>query len=366
MATFSAYPALQVRAPDITGAIQRGREDVQTNWLRQTKIQSGIAEQGRLNQLRAIMPGVGAEAGLGEKAQQALGLDPALLGKFMEMSKDKRAQIKQTIERVANLLAPFADPGVAPIQKAQMWPKMLQRAQAMGLPLDEVPQQFDPQWVMMEMAEAGQHKDMLDRADTMSPEAEAQKIRIAKASRVGEGGVTPAQQANNAEIDAARLALNRMNLDRAEILRRTQKSTNTGRENPDYDPSLERLVRTATQRKVGNDPKFNLYHRRYLGPAPEFSESAGPKALPPGVSAEQPGVLDRLGEFFSGGDDTATAPRRGRRRGRGRIRGRGGSTKKPIQQMSKAEIANLLDERGEDLTEDERKSIQARLDALGL
>ena len=169
MPTFSSYPSSRVEVADIPGAIQRGREGAQINQLRQTKIQSGIAEQGRLNQLRAVMPGVGAEAGLGEKAQQALGLDPALLGKFMEMSKDKRAQIKQTIERVANLLAPFADPGVAPIQKAQMWPKMLQRAQAMGLPLDEVPQQFDPQWVMMEMAEAGQHKDMLDRAEQAAP-----------------------------------------------------------------------------------------------------------------------------------------------------------------------------------------------------
>ena len=194
---------------------------------------------------------------------------------------------------------------------------------------------------------------------------------LAAAKRDPDGGVTLAQRSNNAEIDQARATLDRMGLDKAEILRRIQKATNTGRENPDYDPGLERLVRTATQRKVGSDPYFNLFHRRYLGPPPEFSESAGPRQLPPGVSAEQPGILDRIGDFFSGGDDKPRPASddgrpRGRPRGRGRIRGRGGSTKKPIRQMSKAEIANLLDERGEDLTEDERKAIQARLDALGL
>ena len=390
MATFSAYPALQVRAPDIPGAIQRGREDVQTNWLRQTKIQSGIAEQGRLNQLRQIMPGVGAEAGLGPQAQKALALDPDKLATLMKIPQGERDRAKERLKVLSNFgMAILNSPG---IQRPALDAQLRRVWAGYGAAPEVIPPLGDPGYeafLISNIAEAGDVVAMLDQAEQATPPSGYRNVeggleripggpadpavagRLAAAKRGPDGGATPAQQANNAEIDAARMALNRMNLDRAEILRRTQKSTNTGRENPDYDPSLERLVRTATQRKVGNDPKFNLYHRRYLGPAPEFSDPAGPKALPPGVSAEQPGILDRLSEFFSGDGDTPAPASddgrlRGRRRGGGRVRGRSGSTKKPIRQMSAAEIVNLLDGRGEELTEDERKAIQARLDALGL
>ncbi len=193
---------------------------------------------------------------------------------------------------------------------------------------------------------------------------------LATAKRDPDGGVTPAQQANNAEIDAARDTLGQMGLDKAEITRRTQKATNTGRENRDYDPSLERLVRAATQRKVGNDPKFNLIHRRYLGPPPEFTDPAGPKALPSGVSAEQPDVFDRIGNFFSGDGDapapaSGAAPRRGRPRGgRPGTRGRGGA--RDITAMSITELDDLMNERGDSLSPADLKAIQARLAELGI
>ena len=204
---------------------------------------------------------------------------------------------------------------------------------------------------------------------------------LAEAKRDPDGGVTPAQAANNGEIDAARATLDRMGLDKAEILRRIQKATNTGRENPDYDPSLERLVRTATQRKVGKDLKFNLVHRRYLGPPPEFSDPAGPKALPPGVSAEQPDVFDRIGDFFSGGRDTP-APQPGTRQATparpqalDRFPGRApSSAPQPqasggagnIEAMSLSEIDDLINTRGDSLSPAELKAIQARLAALGM
>ena len=204
---------------------------------------------------------------------------------------------------------------------------------------------------------------------------------LAAAKRDPDGGVTLAQRSNNAEIDQARATLDRMGLDKAEILRRTQKATNTGRENPDYDPSLERLVRIATQRKVGDDLKFNLIHRRYLGPPPEFSDSAGPKALPPGVSAERPGVFDRIGDFFSGGDDQP-APQPGteqdtpvRPQALDRFPGRAPpSVSQPqaavgvsnIGTMSLREIDDLINARGDDLSPTELKAIQARLAELGM
>ena len=205
------------------------------------------------------------------------------------------------------------------------------------------------------------------------PADPSQARLLAEAKRDPDGGVTQAQQANNAEIDQARTTLDRMGLDKAEILRRTQKATNTGRENPDYDPGLERIVRAATQRKVGSDPYYNLFHRRYLGPPPEFSEPAGPKALPPGVSAEEPDVFDRVSDFFTGGDDQSDpvsddGPRRGRGRPGvgGRVRGRGGSTGKPIPQMSVTEIDDLINTRGDSLSPADLRAIEARLEELGM
>ena len=162
-----------------------------------------------------------------------------------------------------------------------------------------------------------------------------------------------------------------MGLDKAEILRRIQKATNTGRENPLYDPGLERLVRTATQRKVGKDLNFNLIHRRYLGPPPEFSEPAGAKPLPPGVSAEEPDVFDRIGDFFSGDDDrprqaSDDGPRRGTPRAGGRVPGRRRGDTANIGAMSLSEIDDLINARGDSLSPAELKAVQARLTDLGM
>ncbi|RUP35580.1 MAG: hypothetical protein EKK45_00820 [Curvibacter sp.] len=67
--------------------------------------------------------------------------------------------------------------------------------------------------------------------------------------------LTAAQERSNAEIDAARQQV--AGLSNAEILRRTAKATNTGRENPDYDPGLARAAALARRRKVGEDDQFD-------------------------------------------------------------------------------------------------------------
>lgn len=69
------------------------------------------------------------------------------------------------------------------------------------------------------------------------------------------GGLTAAQQRANAEIDAAREAVAGMSPQ--DIARRTAKATNTGRENPDYDPGLARQAALAGRRKVGDDELFD-------------------------------------------------------------------------------------------------------------
>lgn len=63
------------------------------------------------------------------------------------------------------------------------------------------------------------------------------------------------QHRSNAEIDAARNAV--AGLTPQEIQRKTAKTTNTGRENPDFDPTLERAVTLSGRRKVGADDHFD-------------------------------------------------------------------------------------------------------------
>jgi hypothetical protein len=69
------------------------------------------------------------------------------------------------------------------------------------------------------------------------------------------GSLTQAQERSNIEIDAARARI--ATLDPAEVRRRSQKATNTGRENPDYDPSIAREAALASRRKVGTDEFFD-------------------------------------------------------------------------------------------------------------
>lgn len=69
------------------------------------------------------------------------------------------------------------------------------------------------------------------------------------------GGLTATQERANLEIDAARETV--AGLVPQEIQRRTAKTTNTGRENPDFDPGLARAASLAARRKVGTDDWFD-------------------------------------------------------------------------------------------------------------
>lgn len=66
------------------------------------------------------------------------------------------------------------------------------------------------------------------------------------------------------EIDAARRSVS--DLSPEDIRQRTAKTTNTGRENPLFDPGLERASRLASRRKIGADDWFD---QRYGGNAAE-------------------------------------------------------------------------------------------------
>jgi len=417
MPIFTSHPAMRVQTfslPEVLSQAEdlRGRRSL--NRLREMQIDEYGAQQERQAQFGGLLPQIAA--GNQDATTRGLELDPEQTAQALDtlgkMDRREREAMKEKTAMLGNLaLGVLTAP---PVQRAAIWGQARESAIANGANPENVPEAYDQgteQKLRMWVAKAGQVKTLMDQAETAAPTTREFKVGdkivtrrwdsdagqwndVSTAPRFESnttGGATPAQQANNAEIDAARQTLGRMNLDRAEILRRTQKSTNTGRENPDYDPSLERLVRTATQRKVGTDPKFNLTHRRYLGPAPEYSDPAGPKALPPGVSAEQPGILDRVGDYLFG-DDDAPAPassagaRRGGRAGvrpgvrpgvkpgvksgtrpgtRPGVRGGTRPGTKAITKMSLSQIDDLVTTEGDNLSPAELKAVEARLAELG-
>lgn len=85
------------------------------------------------------------------------------------------------------------------------------------------------------------------------------------------GALTPTQQRDNTEIDAARERI--ASMDPADVKRKSQKATNTGRENADYDPSISRAAALAARRKVGDDQWFDKRQQPQAATAPQPSQS---------------------------------------------------------------------------------------------
>ncbi len=81
--------------------------------------------------------------------------------------------------------------------------------------------------------------------------------RVIAEQRTAEVGsrLTLPQRRANSEIDAARERI--AGMDPAEIKRRTANYTATGRENPDFDPTLAKSVSLANRRKYGADDQFD-------------------------------------------------------------------------------------------------------------
>lgn len=117
-----------------------------------------------------------------------------------------------------------------------------------------------------------------------------------------DGSTTSAQQAHNTEIDAARLAIE--GLSPEDLKRRTANFTATGRENPDFDPTLENALKLSSRRKVGNDPQFD--NRLSRQPAPQQSDSASRFKADPSMAGHRLGnqtdkgteVFDRSGRLI--------------------------------------------------------------------
>jgi hypothetical protein len=108
-----------------------------------------------------------------------------------------------------------------------------------------------------ELRQQGQEvrEDRRDARTQRQIEASDRRHAASLAAQGQRGGLTQAQERGNAEIDAARESIAGMT--QQDIMRRTAKATNTGRENPDYDPGLARQVALAGRRKIGADDWFD-------------------------------------------------------------------------------------------------------------
>ena len=106
----------------------------------------------------------------------------------------------------------------------------------------------------------------------------------------GAGGITLTQERDNLEIAAARRELAASGLSREEILKRSQKATDTGFDNPEFDPFINRLVRAATQRKTGPDPEFKQFFSRIFGTSPSASNEEISRILKDPTGGAKPGA----------------------------------------------------------------------------
>lgn len=106
---------------------------------------------------------------------------------------------------------------------------------------------------------AQERNDVLTRGQDVRASTAADRTAsneaIAAARITERSGPSLGQQRGNAEIDAARSRV--AGMDSAEIKRRTANYTATGRENPDYDPTLAKAVTLANRRKIGGDDEFD-------------------------------------------------------------------------------------------------------------
>ncbi len=115
------------------------------------------------------------------------------------------------------------------------------------------------------------------------------------------GGLTIAQERENAAIDQARQTLDQLGMSCEEIIAASQEATATRRENPNFNPYIAGLARQATKRKYGPDPDFeDRYNFLYI-PTPDPS----PEARAPGAAAALepagPNPWDRVTSMFGDG-----------------------------------------------------------------
>ena len=163
-------------------------------------------------------------------------------------------------------LASMRNPGAANIAVAEANKQAAQRGQDLANGAELARQGLTMRGQDLALQRAQERNDVIARGQDVRADVAGERIASNEAiagARIAEragrpeqtGRLTTAQQRSNAEIDAARTAI--AGLTPEEIKRRTANFTATGRENPDFDPTLAKSVSQANRRKFGDDQDFD-------------------------------------------------------------------------------------------------------------
>lgn len=172
---FNSYPALSIKAPDL-GQVLATASALKTAQLKNKLFQSKIDKESQAAALRqrALDPTIDERGALGGGTQalgvdtpamrQLLALDPESGGKLINaignMNKQQRETLKQQNGMMARLLMSVED--APPEQRAMAYAQALGQARQAGLPTGSAPQQYDPQWVHMNIRKGMSIDDILN------------------------------------------------------------------------------------------------------------------------------------------------------------------------------------------------------------
>lgn len=202
---------------------------------RRVKLTALNGDQMRVDQIDAQGTVIGSKTGkIADLTEQAaLALNPLQAVKFMAEQQGKRKTEGALLDRQVQL---------EDMRQTGREAQESRRDDRLGMRLDAQSQALD--------------KRLGAQSSSLERRLDARQQR---------GGLTATQERSNAEIDAAREAVAGMS--RQDIMRKTAKATNTGRENPDYDPGLARQAGLANRRKIGDDDVFDQRAGQQAQPA---------------------------------------------------------------------------------------------------
>lgn len=232
------------------------------------RLQAFQGAQGRREQYNALLPQIAA--GDRDAITRGVAVDSVKTGQILELyakaDSRKQAEAMRNWEATAHLLeAVLSAP--AGRQQARMYEVALEKAQAFGLPIDKAPKVWNEETAAWAKETVATTRALLGKIAELPGDYRrapgggleftpgggadpAQVRRLAEAKAKGGGGLTVAQQRENAEIQQARAALDREGLSHEDVMRISKSQRDTGRDNPEYSPFINSRVRRATRRKL--------------------------------------------------------------------------------------------------------------------
>lgn len=217
-------------------------QELMDKWGRQDMQREMLQEIGRNPRAASAIAGLAASANNTEAEVRR-----------QDVAAEDAMRRDSTVQRGQDLVAQTE-------QRGQDVTAQTASAKLAGNPLTNALTQAQVETERLSADKTRRQNDVLSQLDRETDPAKRETlienalVAQGKAPQQGER-LTLAQMRTNREIHAARQKI--AGLSPEEIQRKTAKQTNTGRENPDFDPALERAVSLAGRRKIGVDDEFD-------------------------------------------------------------------------------------------------------------